>query len=80
MKKFIFILSVFVSAFTINVHAQTGDPWIKQIYKTLYMREPNAVEYNIQNYNGGSWNNYNELQEYIKQYTNSLRKSGITFT
>lgn len=54
-----------------------GDPWIFQIYTELYNRVPTAWELNINNYNGGSWNNYAELKNYIQAYQNSLRKQGM---
>lgn len=58
--------------------AQTGDPWIKKIYNDNYGREPTAIEYNIQNYNNGHWNNYGELQKYIGEYLSSLQANGIS--
>lgn len=76
MKKLLFFLLISLT-FNFAATAQTGDSWIKKIYNVLYMRDPNAFEYNIQNYNGGSWNNYDELQEYIKKYTSSLYANGI---
>ena len=44
------------------------DPWIVQIYKSEFGREPNAAECNIRNYNNGSWGNYDELKGYIRKY------------
>lgn len=54
--------------------AVQGDPWIFQAYRELYNRTPSAWEVNIQNYNGGSWSNYNELKKYVQDFQNSLRK------
>lgn len=58
--------------------AVKGDPWILQIYKELYNRTPSAWEVNIQNYNSGSWNNYDELKKYIQDFQTSLGKSNIS--
>jgi len=44
------------------------DPWIVQIYKSEFGREPNATECNIRNYNNGSWGSYDELKGHIKRY------------
>jgi len=44
------------------------DPWIQDIYKKEFGREPDATECNIKNYNNGSWNSYDELKGYIHQY------------
>lgn len=54
-----------------------GDPWIFQAYCELYSKAPNAWELNVQNYNGGSWANYDELKKYIQQYHSSLSSNGI---
>lgn len=55
----------------------TGDPWIFQAYKELYNRQPNAWELNIKNYNSGSWNNYQELKNYITEFQKSLNKQNL---
>ncbi|ANE52140.1 hypothetical protein [Flavisolibacter tropicus] len=47
------------------------DPWIVKAYQELYRRTPSAQECNTRNYNNGSWNNYNELVTYIKNYNNA---------
>ncbi len=57
-----------------------GDPWIFKIYSELYNRNPNALELNIKNYNAGSWNNYNELKQYVQDFQASLRQAGITIS
>jgi hypothetical protein len=57
--------------------ALTGDPWIFQVYKELYNRQPNAWELNIKNYNNGSWNNYDELKKYIGEFQSSLSKQNM---
>lgn len=54
-----------------------GDPWIFQIYQQLYNRKPNAWELNISNYNGGSWKNYDELKNYVKQFQTALSKKNL---
>lgn len=56
----------------------TGDQWITQIYKELYNRQPNSWEYNINNYNNGSWNSYQQLKDFIQQFQKSLRDNGIS--
>jgi len=75
IKKLSFALLLFILAFNFYAGAQmklTGDPWIKQAYQELYSRQPNAWEYNIKNYNSGSWNNYSELKNYVSQYQSSM--------
>lgn len=55
-----------------------GDPWIHQAYVEMYRRQPTAWELNIYNYNNGSWSNYNELKQYIRDYHASLSKAGLS--
>ncbi|HEY8659513.1 MAG TPA: hypothetical protein VIL78_10775, partial [Hanamia sp.] len=45
-----------------------------------YSRQPNAWELNIQNYNGGSWNNYGELKTYVLQYQSSMSNQGLSIS
>lgn len=54
-----------------------GDPWIFRAYMELYNRAPIAWELNIQNYNNGSWSNYNNLKGYIQQYHAALQSNGL---
>lgn len=69
-----------VLVFNISVNAQTlkGDPWIFQVYKEVYNRQPSGWELNINNYNSGSWNNYADLKKYVMEYQASMNKSGLT--
>lgn len=76
LKKIFFTGLLFIFLFNINVKAQSPDPWIIQAYKEMYGRQPSAWELNINNYNLGSWNNYNELKKYIVEYHSSLRNDG----
>jgi hypothetical protein len=80
MRRISLVIALFVLAFNIQTKAQTlkGDPWIFQVYQEVYHRQPTAWELNINNYNSGSWNNYNELKNYVQEYQNSISKSGIT--
>lgn len=80
-KKLIFAF-LLTFAFNFNADAQklTGDPWIFQMYKELYNRQPSAWELNIKNYNLGSWNNYGELKTYVQQYQNSMTSKKLTVT
>jgi len=79
MKKVLLVI-VFSTVAILSLSAQvTGDPWIKKVYNDNYRREPNVFEYNIQNYNNGHWNNYNELVKYITEYQQNLASSGISF-
>lgn len=57
-----------------------GDPWIFQIYNELYNRNPNALEVNIKNYNGGSWGNYADLKNHVQEFQSSLLQAGITIS
>ncbi len=55
IKKLIFTTMFFVVAFNFSVSAQLkGDPWIFQLYKEMYNRQPSAWELNINNYNRNS--------------------------
>lgn len=66
--KSLILLFILCSFLAKNSNAQNCDPWIVQIYKELYNASPTAKECDIKNYNNGSWNSYNELKGYIKQY------------
>ena len=77
MKKTLLILAV-TTFFAAAAMAQTGDPWIRQIYRNAYNRDPTAIEYNIHNYNDGKWNSYDELQHYVAVYKESMKTNGIT--
>ena len=76
MKK-VFLALLLIIGCNFIANAQTGDPWIKKIYNVLYMRDPTAFEYNSQNYNGGTWQSYDELQEYIKAYMTAMVKKHL---
>lgn len=72
-QKFLLIAILFsLSVAKLNAQQLKGDPWIFQVYNELYGRQPNAWELNIRNYNSGSWNNYGELKDYVKQYQYGL--------
>ena len=75
MKHKLFLACIFCSICfsTLTAQTLTGDPWIFQVYKELWGRQPSAWELNINNYNSGSWNNYGELKNYIKDYQYSLQ-------
>ena len=55
----------------------TGDPWIFELYNSMYFRQPNALELNIHNYNNGSWGSKSELKHYIIDFQNSLKSQNI---
>lgn len=59
--------------------AQSGDPWIKEIYMSTWGRSPTAMEYNIQNYNGGHWGSKAELMKYVYEFQKNLNSAGIAF-
>jgi hypothetical protein len=75
-QKFLFLSLCALLAFS-NVQAQC-DPWIIKAYQELYKRTPNSQECNIRNYNNGSWNNYNELVTYIKNYKGQASASPVS--
>lgn len=78
LKKLFFVVMLLMLAFDFSANAQEvkGDPWIKQVYLQVYLRPPSAWEYNINNYNLGSWSSYGDLVYYVAQYQNSLNKDG----
>ncbi len=78
MKKNILLLAFVVLA-SLQLSAQTGDPWIKKVYNVTWGRNPTALEYNIYNYHNGQWNNYNELMNYIYEYQKNLNANNISF-
>ncbi len=79
MKKLTLIFAVLLFS-TVSVFAQAkGDPWIKKYYNESYNREPTPLEYNIKNYNNGSWNNYGELARYIGEYQKNIAANNLTF-
>ncbi len=78
-KKLSFIFFLFILVFNLNTDAQLkGDPWIFKAYQELYMRPPMAAELTIQNYNGGSWNSYDQLKVFISNYQTNLRNQGVS--
>ena len=79
MKKLTLIVAVLLYS-TVSLFAQAkGDPWIKKYYNDTYRREPTALEYNIKNYNNGSWNSYADLSKYIGEYQKNISASGLSF-
>ncbi|MEP6674697.1 MAG: hypothetical protein ABJA78_06070 [Ferruginibacter sp.] len=78
-KKLLFVFSAaMLLSLTSMAQAPKGDPWIFQVYKELYNRQPTAWELNIHNYNDGSWSNYNDLKTYIQNYQSALSTNGLT--
>ena len=70
----------FAILLTSAVKAQTRiDPWITMAYKELYNRKPSSTEVNIKNYNNGSWNSYDELKGYIRDYVNNKTNNTTTY-
>ncbi len=69
-----------IAAYNRNKGAEQlkGDPWIFKAYCELFSRAPIAWELNVNNYNNGTWNSYDELKKYIQDYSRSLSKNGIT--
>lgn len=63
---------LFVSS---TASAQSCDPWIVSIYKTLYQKAPSSEECNIKNYNNGSWSSYQQLTDLIKNYQSKIKSS-----
>lgn len=55
-----------------------GDPWIIQAYWEMYQKLPQPWELNVKNYNSGSWNSYDDLKKYIKEYKTNMSSAGIT--
>jgi len=78
MKKMFFVALVLISTAT-SLSAQTGDPWIKKVYNDTWGRNPTAMEYNIQNYNGGHWNSYGDLMKYIYEFQKNINNAGLSF-
>jgi hypothetical protein len=78
LKRLLSLIVILFVAFNFNASAQKADPWIIQAYKEMYGRQPTTWELNIKNYNLGSWNNYPQLKEYIKEYQNSMQSNGYT--
>lgn len=76
-KLLLAIIFCFISITILKAQSLKGDPWIFQVYKELYNRQPNAWELNIHNYNNGSWNNYTELKNYVTQYQTAMRGQGL---
>ena len=80
MKKtmLLFFVSLIVSS-TLLAQAPTGDPWIKAYYNNNWGRDPTAIEYNINNYNGGRWNSQAELGKYILEWRTNMESKKVTF-
>ena len=78
MKKTISLL--FISCLlTASALAQGGDPWIKKVYNTTWGRDPEGIEWNISNYNGGHWNSYEELMKAIYEWRKNMAAQNVTF-
>lgn len=77
-QKLFFVLTLLVFSFN-PVTAQTKDPWIIDIYKELYDRQPDDLEVNNQNYNGGSWSSIDELKRYIQLFQKSKKELNFRF-
>lgn len=82
MKPVIFfsLIFIFVSAKPAISQTLTGDPMIFKAYREIYNRSPNALEINIKNYNAGTWNSYEELKNFIKDFQNSLLRASLTIS
>lgn len=82
LKKRTLLFAFAFAAVTLQLSAQQvkGDPWIFQAYKELYSRQPTAWEVNINLYNQGRWNNYNELKQYVQNYQASLSGSSLSIS
>jgi len=81
IKKLFFATLLLTLASNFSVSAQLkGDPWIFNAYKELYNRQPEPLELNIQNYNGGSWNNYPELKKYVVDFQTSKQQGNYKFS
>ena len=53
-QKFLLIAFFFsLSVAKLNTQQLKGDPWIFQVYKELWGRQPNSWELNMRNYNNG---------------------------
>lgn len=79
MKQILFLgLTLMALAYN-SVTAQTKDPWIIDIYKELYDRQPDDLEVNNQNYNGGSWSSIEELKRYIQLFQKSKNDLNFRF-
>lgn len=65
-------------SFGLSAQQVKGDPWIFQVYKELYGRQPNAWEIQIKLYNNGSWKDYNQLKQYVKDYQASLSSNSLS--
>lgn len=44
------------------------DPWIGEIYRKLYNRQPNATECRASNYGGGQWSSFADLTAKVQAY------------
>lgn len=62
-----FLLLVIICGLAVSSNAQC-DPWITKIYLQLYGRNPTPAECNIKNYNNGSWNSYDQLKGFVRNY------------
>lgn len=79
MKKTVILIFI-LTILGLKLFAQvTGDPWIKKVYNDTWHRDPVGIEWNIKNYAGAAWKNYNELYAAVIQYQKNMADQGITF-
>ena len=69
MKFAILYLTLCYFTFSNAATAQSCDPWITKAYYQLYGRMPSTADCFISNYNNGSWNGYDQLKGFIRNYT-----------
>lgn len=57
------------------------DPWINYAYRTQINRKPigtgGAGECNIYLYNGGAWQNYDQLRDGVQRFANLTKAAGL---
>jgi len=78
MKKTFSLLCV-CFVLSISAFAQGGDPWIKEIYNSTWGRDPEGIEWNINNYNGGHWTTKAELMKAIYEWRKNMAAASVTF-
>jgi hypothetical protein len=71
---YFFLLLFFILVKPVFSQTLTGDPMVFRAYKEIYNRQPNALEVNIKNYNGGNWYSYEELKNLYKRIPNLFIK------
>jgi hypothetical protein len=82
MRKLSIVFAFFMLVFSNFAGAQAVGTVqdLRMAYHELYNRDPSQWELVKENYNSGTWANYNELKNFIKEYQATVSSQKIVVT